>query len=53
MLSDNRSAYRSHTWRDACPKLGIKHRRTRPYRKLGVRRRADALLDADRRGIRD
>ncbi|HFN1443079.1 TPA: integrase core domain-containing protein, partial [Enterococcus faecium] len=31
-LSDNGSAYRSHAWRDACTELGIKHKRTRPYR---------------------
>ncbi len=32
VLSDNGSAYRSHAWRDACAELGIKPRRTRPYR---------------------
>lgn len=32
VLSDNGSAYRSHTWRDACAELGIAPRRTRPYR---------------------
>ena len=32
VLSDNGSAYRSHTWRDACAELDIKHKRTRPYR---------------------
>ena len=32
VLSDNGSCYRSHLWRDACAELGIKHRRTRPYR---------------------
>jgi transposase InsO family protein len=32
VLSDNGSAYRSHTWRDACLELGIKPKRTRPYR---------------------
>lgn len=32
VLSDNGGAYRSHLWRDTCTKLGIKHRRTRPYR---------------------
>ena len=32
VLSDNGSAYRSHAWRDACTDLGIKHKRTRPYR---------------------
>jgi transposase InsO family protein len=29
---DNGSAYRSHTHRLACHKLGIKHLRTQPYR---------------------
>jgi len=32
VLSDNGSAYRSHAWRDACAGLGIKPKRTRPYR---------------------
>lgn len=32
VLSDNGSAYRSHTWADACAELGLKHKRTRPYR---------------------
>ena len=32
VLSDNGSAYKSHAWRDACHELGIKHKRTRPYR---------------------
>ena len=32
MLSDNGSCYRSHAWRDACAELGIKPKRTRPYR---------------------
>jgi transposase InsO family protein len=32
VLSDNGSAYRSHAWRDACTELGIKVKRTRPYR---------------------
>jgi transposase InsO family protein len=32
VLSDNGSAYRSHTWRDACHELGIRPKRTRPYR---------------------
>ena len=32
VLSDNGSCYRSHAWRDACAELGIKHKRTRPYR---------------------
>mgnify|MGYP001251351845 CR=1 FL=1 len=31
-LSDNGGAYRSHLWRDTCTELGIKHKRTRPYR---------------------
>lgn len=32
ILTDNGSCYRSHAWRDACNELGIKHKRTRPYR---------------------
>lgn len=32
VLSDNGSAYRSHAWRDFCARLGIQHKRTRPYR---------------------
>jgi transposase InsO family protein len=32
VLSDNGSAYRSHAWRDACTALGIRPKRTRPYR---------------------
>ena len=32
VLSDNGSWHRSHAWRDTCRALGIKHRRTRPYR---------------------
>ena len=32
VLSDNGSCYRSHAWRDACTELGIRHKRTRPYR---------------------
>jgi transposase InsO family protein len=32
VLSDNGSCYRSFAWRDACAALGIKHKRTRPYR---------------------
>jgi transposase InsO family protein len=32
VLSDNGSAYRSRAWRDACLELGIKPKRTRPYR---------------------
>ena len=31
LLSDNGSAYRSHSFRDACQQMQIKHRRTRPY----------------------
>jgi transposase InsO family protein len=31
LLTDNGSAYRSHTFRDACAAMQIKHRRTRPY----------------------
>ena len=30
MLSDNGSAYKSFAWRDACARLGIAHKRTRP-----------------------
>lgn len=29
---DNGGCYRSHLWRDTCAELGIKHKRTRPYR---------------------
>jgi transposase len=32
VLSDNGSCYRSFAWRDACAELGIKAKRTRPYR---------------------
>jgi transposase InsO family protein len=32
VLSDNGSAYKSHAWRDACARLGITPKRTRPYR---------------------
>ena len=32
MLSDNGGAYRSHLWRHTCIDLGIRHKRTRPYR---------------------
>ena len=32
VLSDNGSAYKSYAWRDACAALGIRHKRTRPYR---------------------
>lgn len=32
VLSDNGSAYKSHAWRDTCAALGIRHKRTRPYR---------------------
>jgi Integrase core domain/leucine-zipper of insertion element IS481 len=32
VLSDNGSAYRSNAWRDTCRDLGLRHRRTRPYR---------------------
>jgi transposase InsO family protein len=32
VLSDNGSAYKSYAWRDACATLGIRHKRTRPYR---------------------
>ena len=32
VLSDNGSAYRSHLWRDTCTALGIKAKKTRPYR---------------------
>ncbi|MBD9700480.1 IS481 family transposase [Flavimobilis sp. GY10621] len=32
VLSDNGPAYRSYAWRDTCRELGIKHRRTKPYR---------------------
>jgi transposase InsO family protein len=32
VLSDNGSCYRSFAWRDSCAQLGIRHKRTRPYR---------------------
>lgn len=32
VLSDNGSAYRSYSWRDACTELNITPKRTRPYR---------------------
>ena len=32
VLSDNGSAYRSHAWRDTCAELGIRPKKTRPYR---------------------
>jgi transposase InsO family protein len=32
VLSDNGACYRSHLWRDTCTNLGIRHKRTRPYR---------------------
>jgi transposase InsO family protein len=32
VLSDNGSCYKAHAWRAACAELGIKHKRTRPYR---------------------
>jgi transposase InsO family protein len=32
VLSDNGSAYKSHLWRDTCAGLGIKVKKTRPYR---------------------
>lgn len=32
VLSDNGGVYRSHLWRNTCNELGIKHKRTRPYR---------------------
>ena len=32
VLSDKGSAYRSHAWRGACVQLGIRHKRTHPYR---------------------
>jgi transposase InsO family protein len=32
VLSDNGSAYKSYAWRDACTELGIRPRKTRPYR---------------------
>jgi transposase len=32
VLSDNGSAYKSHAWRQACTELGIRPKKTRPYR---------------------
>jgi len=32
VLSDNGSAYKSHAWRDACTELGVRAKKTRPYR---------------------
>jgi transposase InsO family protein len=32
VLSDNGSAYKSHTWHQACTQLGITPKHTRPYR---------------------
>jgi len=32
VLSDNGSAYKSHLWVDTCAELGIKVKKTRPYR---------------------
>jgi len=32
VLSDNGSAYKSHAWQEACHDLGIKPKKTRPYR---------------------
>jgi transposase InsO family protein len=32
VLFDNGSAYKSHAWREPCAELGIKHKRTWPYR---------------------
>jgi transposase InsO family protein len=32
VLSDNGPCYRSDLWRDTCAELGIRHKRTRPYR---------------------
>lgn len=32
VLSDNGCAYRSNLRRDTCTRLGVTHRRTRPYR---------------------
>jgi len=31
VMTDNGSAYRSHTFAKACTRLGLKHKRTRPY----------------------
>ncbi len=32
VLTDNGSAYKSYAWRDACTQLGIRPKKTRPYR---------------------
>jgi transposase InsO family protein len=32
VMTDNGNGYRSHAWRDRCHQLGIRHKRTRPYR---------------------
>jgi transposase InsO family protein len=32
VLTDNGNGYRSDAWRDRCAQLGIRHKRTRPYR---------------------
>jgi transposase InsO family protein len=32
VLTDNGSAYKSYAWRDACTELGIRPKKTRPYR---------------------
>jgi len=32
VLTDNGACYRSHLWRDTCAELGIRPKRTRPYR---------------------
>lgn len=32
VLSDNGPAYTSHAWRDACAELGVRPKKTRPYR---------------------
>jgi transposase InsO family protein len=32
VLSDNGSAYKSHAWRNTCNNLGIRPKKTRPYR---------------------
>jgi transposase InsO family protein len=32
VLSDNGSAYKPHAWRDTCAELGIRPKKTRPYR---------------------
>ena len=30
-MTDNGSCYKSHAFRDACKRLGLKHLRTKPY----------------------